>query len=73
MIHDSGIAYKRGYLLYGPPGCGKTSFVMALAGTLKMAICMVNLNNRDLDDTQLSSLLNNTPHRKCLILIEGQF
>jgi chaperone BCS1 len=65
-----GIAYKRGYLLYGPPGCGKTSFVMAIAGTLNMSICMVNLNNRDLDDTQLSALLNNTPHRKCLILIE---
>jgi KaiC/GvpD/RAD55 family RecA-like ATPase len=22
-----GIPYRRGYLLYGPPGCGKTSFM----------------------------------------------
>lgn len=24
---DRGIPYRRGYLLYGPPGCGKTSFM----------------------------------------------
>uniref|UniRef100_A0A6B2LQT6 ATPase AAA-type core domain-containing protein n=1 Tax=Arcella intermedia TaxID=1963864 RepID=A0A6B2LQT6_9EUKA len=29
-----GIPYRRGYLLYGPPGCGKSSFVQALAGHL---------------------------------------
>lgn len=29
---DRGIPYRRGYLLYGPPGCGKSSFINALAG-----------------------------------------
>ncbi len=24
---DRGIPYRRGYLLYGPPGCGKSSFM----------------------------------------------
>ncbi|KAL1435337.1 hypothetical protein MTO96_011043 [Rhipicephalus appendiculatus] len=31
---DRGIPYRRGYLLYGPPGCGKSSFITALAGAL---------------------------------------
>jgi mitochondrial chaperone BCS1 len=29
---DRGIPYRRGYLLHGPPGSGKTSFITALAG-----------------------------------------
>ena len=29
---DRGIPYRRGYLLHGPPGCGKSSFITALAG-----------------------------------------
>ena len=33
---DRGIPYRRGYLLYGPPGCGKSSFITALAGTTQM-------------------------------------
>ena len=31
---ERGIPYRRGYLLYGPPGCGKSSFISALAGEL---------------------------------------
>jgi chaperone BCS1 len=29
---ERGIPYRRGYLLYGPPGCGKSSYIVALAG-----------------------------------------
>lgn len=29
---ERGIPYRRGYLLFGPPGCGKSSYIMALAG-----------------------------------------
>jgi len=68
----AGIPYKRGYLFYGPPGSGKTSFITALAGELKLSICIINLNNQDLSDEQLSHLLNNTPNKRCLILIEGK-
>ena len=32
---DRGIPYRRGYLLHGPPGCGKSSFITALAGIYK--------------------------------------
>ena len=41
-----GIPYRRGYLLYGPPGCGKTTFVTALAGALKRSICVLTLASK---------------------------
>ena len=31
---DHGVPYRRGYLFYGEPGSGKTSFIHALAGTV---------------------------------------
>jgi len=31
---DKGVPYRRGYLLYGTPGSGKSSFIQALAGEL---------------------------------------
>lgn len=67
---ERGIPYRRGYLLYGPPGTGKTSFVTALAGHLGMSICVVNLNNPDLSDEELVYLLNRTPGKRCILLIE---
>eukprot|EP00760_Papus_ankaliazontas_P013134 PhM_4_TR15652/c0_g1_i1/m.61346/K08900/BCS1; mitochondrial chaperone BCS1 len=67
--HDMGIPYRRGYLLYGPPGCGKSSLVMALAGELQMAICLVALSNRSVDDDSLNQLLNSAP-KKCIVLLE---
>lgn len=41
--HDNMIIHKRGYLLYGKPGCGKTSFVLALAAKFNMTIKVVKL------------------------------
>lgn len=65
----TGIPYRRGYLLYGPPGSGKTSFIQALAGSLSYDICLLNLSERGLGDDKLTHLLSNAPERS-FVLIE---
>lgn len=64
-----GIPYRRGYLLHGPPGSGKTSFIQALAGSLGYDICLLNLSERGLADDKLNHLLSNAPERS-FVLIE---
>lgn len=64
-----GVPFRRGYLLFGPPGTGKTSFILALAGKLQMGICCLNLSGSNLDDDRLIKLFENIPARS-LILIE---
>ncbi|KAF8643766.1 hypothetical protein AX16_008785 [Volvariella volvacea WC 439] len=66
---DRGIPYRRGYLLHGPPGSGKTSYIQALAGSLSYDICLLNLSERGLTDDKLNHLLSNAPER-CFVLIE---
>lgn len=63
-----GIPYRRGYLLHGPPGCGKSSFVMALAGLMNYHIAMLNLCDPALTDERLQYLLAHAPPRSLLLL-----
>lgn len=66
--HQRGIPYRRGYLLYGPPGSGKTSFIQALAGELDYNICILNLSENNLTDDRLNHLMNHIPERSVLLL-----
>ncbi|KAL0089250.1 P-loop containing nucleoside triphosphate hydrolase protein [Phycomyces blakesleeanus] len=66
---DRGIPYRRGYLLYGTPGSGKTSFVYSLAGELGLNIYVVSLSNKGLTDDTLGELVSGTPNR-CILLVE---
>lgn len=66
---DRGIPYRRGYLLYGPPGCGKSSFVKAVAGEIDYSICILSLSSKNLNDDSLNNLMNSTPEN-CIILLE---
>jgi len=63
-----GIPYRRGYLLYGYPGTGKTSFILALASELKMNICTANLSEKDLSNEQLNQLFNDAPPHSIILL-----
>ncbi|WWC58384.1 uncharacterized protein I303_100924 [Kwoniella dejecticola CBS 10117] len=65
---ERGIPYRRGYLLHGPPGSGKTSFIQALAGSLHYNICLLNLAERGLTDDKLNHLLGLVPERSFILL-----
>ena len=63
-----GIPYRRGYLLHGPPGSGKTSFIQALAASLGFDIYLVNLSLRGMADDKLALLLSQAPSRSIILM-----
>ncbi len=63
-----GIPYRRGYLLYGCPGTGKTSLVKALAGELDIPIYILNIS-KDMKEDKFQSLISDVP-QKSIIVIE---
>jgi chaperone BCS1 len=65
---DRGIPYRRGYLLHGPPGSGKTSFITALAGRLGYNICILNLAERGLTDDRLALAMTVVPPQSIVLL-----
>nr|XP_039252642.1 mitochondrial chaperone BCS1-like isoform X2 [Styela clava] len=65
---DRGIPYRRGYLLHGPPGCGKTSFITALAGELEYSICILNVGDWSLSDDRLLNFMVTVPPQSIILL-----
>ncbi|KAJ2958551.1 hypothetical protein NQZ79_g5858 [Umbelopsis isabellina] len=63
-----GIPYRRGYLLHGPPGTGKTSTIEAIAGELHMNVSIISLSN-DMEDSRFMASLQTKP-RNSILLIE---
>ena len=49
-------------------GCGKTSFIKALAGHLNFDICVLNLAEADLTDLALAKKLSQVPEKSILLL-----
>ena len=66
---NRGIPYRRGYLLHGPPGTGKTSLCFAASGLLGLTLYLLNLNSKSLDEDSLMSLFQDLP-RRCIVLLE---
>src|SRR5207237_9275646 len=63
-----GVPYRRGYLLHGPPGNGKTSVVKALAGELGLSIYLLMLSDPDMNDNRVNDLLAHVPERNLVLL-----
>ncbi|EFC42037.1 predicted protein [Naegleria gruberi] len=69
FYYTRGIPYRRGVLLKGPPGTGKSSTVMAVAGELGLDIYVLNVSSNKLDDEKMARLLHKVP-QKSIVLIE---
>ncbi|KAH7868898.1 P-loop containing nucleoside triphosphate hydrolase protein [Lentinula edodes] len=66
---ERGIPHRRGYLLYGPPGSGKSSTIYALAGELGMEIYSLSLASNFVDDSFLQRATSSIP-KNSIFLIE---
>ncbi|MQM09053.1 hypothetical protein Taro_041914 [Colocasia esculenta] len=62
-----GRAWKRGYLLHGPPGCGKSSLVAAMANHLRYDVFDLELT-KVTDNAELRSLLIQTTNRSIIVI-----
>ena len=63
-----GVPYRRGYLLYGQPGTGKSSFVLALASFLNANIYSVSLSEASMSDSMLRMLFSRIPAGSVILL-----
>ncbi|KZT39200.1 P-loop containing nucleoside triphosphate hydrolase protein [Sistotremastrum suecicum HHB10207 ss-3] len=65
---DRGIPYRRGYLLHGPPGTGKTATIYTLAGELGLEIYVLTMSEGLINDAGLKALIRAVPSHAILLL-----
>jgi chaperone BCS1 len=62
-----GVPWHRGYLLYGPPGNGKSSLVTAVAEHFRLNLHVLNLSSIK-DDKQLESYISSMTEKSILLI-----
>ncbi|EIW75059.1 P-loop containing nucleoside triphosphate hydrolase protein [Coniophora puteana RWD-64-598 SS2] len=66
---ERGIPFRRGYLLHGVPGSGKTSLIHSIAGELDLNVYLISLSRAGMDDTMLTESIAGLPEQ-CIALME---
>jgi|GEM_PF-3054827 len=69
IYEDLGIPYRRGYLLSGPPGTGKSSLILALASHFSLPVYLVPLRGSEMTGEVLARMLMNC-RKPALIALE---
>ncbi len=64
-----GVPWRRGYLLHGPPGTGKSSLIRALATDLRLDIATMDLGRAGMTDDDLREAMLDAP-KDALLVIE---
>lgn len=63
-----GVPFRRGYLLEGPPGTGKSSCALCVATELGRSLCYLSLTGKGADDQWLDHMLSTTPGGALVLL-----
>ncbi|KAJ6529327.1 P-loop containing nucleoside triphosphate hydrolase protein [Mycena capillaripes] len=64
----AGVPHRRGYLLYGDPGTGKSTTVHSVAGELGMEIYFISLASPGINNDSLGELFHSTPPHSILLI-----
>ncbi len=62
-----GVPWRRGYLLHGPPGTGKSSAIRAIASEMELGLAILDIGRKTLGDDQLSEALADAPSDAVLV------
>lgn len=65
---ERGVPYRRGYLIYGKPGNGKSSLVMALASHFMCNIATISLSRMGMTDDELNEAIAELPEKSILLI-----
>ncbi|KAJ7625467.1 BCS1 N terminal-domain-containing protein [Roridomyces roridus] len=60
-----GIPFRRGYLLYGAPGSGKTSIISSIAGELGLDVYIISLSRAGTSGTYITLLIREDDRGEC--------